>query len=262
MKLVLNIFLSFLFISSAYSQTEGKSYVRKGNKYYQNSDFKSAESYYEKALEKSPNYFKAGFNKGNTIYRQEKYEDAAKHFGNLADAIDNKVEKAYAYHNQGNSFLQIAKVNAEKSNFEGAMGDLKQGINSYKNALRNNHRDNATRYNLAFAQKILKEMDQKNQQQQDQGQDQKQNKDQQQQQNDQQQNQKKDKDQKQDQDQQQQENQNPEQDQQQQQAQPNQMSKEQAKKILDALNLQEKKLQEKINKKKEKGIIIGTQKDW
>ncbi|NNL32894.1 MAG: aerotolerance regulator BatC, partial [Flavobacteriaceae bacterium] len=48
----------------------------------------------------------------------------------------------------------------------------------------------------------------------------------------------------------------------QQQPQPGKLSPQQVKNLLEAMNNQEKKVQEKINAKKTKGTRVETEKDW
>ena len=116
---------------------------------------------------------------------------------------------------------------------------------AYKKSLRNNPKDDETRYNLALAQKLLKD------QQQDQ-----QNQDQQQQQ----QEQKEDK-QDQNKDQQEQDQKDQQQNQQQQQQNKNEMSKENAQQLLNAVMQDEKNVQDKVKKQLQ---IQGKklEKDW
>ncbi|WNH14145.1 hypothetical protein [Thalassobellus suaedae] len=51
-------------------------------------------------------------------------------------------------------------------------------------------------------------------------------------------------------------------DQQQPKPQPGQMSPQQMKNLLEAMNNQEQKVQEKMNAEKMKGVKIQTDKDW
>ena len=137
----------------------------------------------------------------------------------------NKI--AAALHNTGNSLLVDNKI--------------EESIKAYKSSLKANPADNETRYNLAYAQAMLK----KQQQNKDKNKDKKdQNKD-------------KDKD-KQDQKQ-------PQQPKEQQQKQPQQqepkMSKENAQQILDALSQDEKNAQDKAKKQPVRGTK-KAEKDW
>ena len=124
---------------------------------------------------------------------------------------------------------------------------LPQCIEAYKESLRNNPKDDETRYNLALAQKQLKDQqqDQQNQDQQQQQQEQKEDK----------QEQNKDQQEQEQKDQQQQQNQ------QQQQQNKNEMSKENAQQLLNAVMQDEKNVQDKVKKQIQ---IQGKklEKDW
>ncbi len=219
-----------------YAQQEGAD-VRTGNKLYEDGKFTEAEVEYRKGLQKKPTSFEANFNLGNALFRQEKYEEAMKYYGNAAAQTPNdKAKLAAAYHNIGNSLLMGNQVG--------------QSIEAYKQALKNNPADDETRYNLAFAQQMLKQQQQ--QQQQNQQQEQQQQNQQEQQQQEQQ-----------NQDQQDQQNQQDQQDQQQQQPQQQepQLSQENAQQILDALLEDEKDTQEKVKAQKARGTR-NVEKDW
>lgn len=228
MKQLVIILLISLFPAILVAQNERK-HVRSGNKIYQKAikdttkidtaAFARAETEYRKALEKKPTDKYWNFNLADAVYKQNRFDEAAGKFSELAEQMTNPVEKARAYHNLGNSQLMNQKID--------------ESIESYKKALRQNPNDLETKYNLAYAQ-LLKnqQQQQQNQQNQDQNKDQKQ--DQEQQQNQDQQN----KDQNQDQQQQ---------NQQQQQAQ-NKISKDNAEQLLQALQNDEKKIQDKVKK--------------
>jgi len=228
MKQLVIILLISLFPAILVAQNERK-HVRSGNKIYQKAikdttkidtaAFARAETEYRKALEKKPTDKYWNFNLADAVYKQNRFDEAAGKFSELAEQMTNPVEKARAYHNLGNSQLMNQKID--------------ESIESYKKALRQNPTDLETKYNLAYAQ-LLKnqQQQQQNQQNQDQNKDQKQ--DQEQQQNQDQQN----KDQNLDQQQQ---------NQQQQQAQ-NKISKDNAEQLLQALQNDEKKIQDKVKK--------------
>ena len=114
------------------------------------------------------------------------------------------------------------------------MKGYEKAIEAYKESLRNNPNDDETRYNLALAQKMLKDQQQN---QQNQNQDQQNQQNQQEQQQDQQQNQ-------QDQQQQQQEQQ------QQSEQQQNEMSKENAEQLLNSVIAGRADTQDKVKKQR------------
>lgn len=240
------VFLVWLLCGAGalYAQQEGAD-VRAGNKLYEDGKFTEAEVEYRKGLQKKSDSFEANFNLGNALFRQEKYDEAMKYYANAsAQTPADKKKLAAAYHNIGNSLLMSEKV--------------AESIEAYKMALKNNPSDNDTRYNLAFAQQMLKQQQQQQQQNQDQ-QNQQNQQDQQKQQEQQKQEQQQDQQQQNQQDQQQDEQQQEQQ--QQPQAQEPQLSKENAQQILDALLEDEKDTQEKVKKQKARATR-NVEKDW
>jgi alpha-galactosidase/6-phospho-beta-glucosidase family protein len=135
---------------------------------------------------------------------------------------------------------------------------LAQSIDAYKNSLRLDPADNDAKYNLAYAQKMLE----KNQQQQQQ---QQQNKDKQDQPDQDQQNQDQQK-QEQEKEQEQQEQKDEladQQQQQQQQSKPQEISKADAERILEALKNDEKQTLEKLKQAQIKMTrVVKSEKDW
>lgn len=228
------ITLLFLLVAvSAFAQKTDRDYLRSGNKLYNDSLFIKAEVDYRKALELNPKSTDAMFNLANSLLMQQKAKEAMEQFESVSKVEKDKEKLAQIYHNMG-VILQASK-------------QYPQCIEAYKEALRNNPKDDETRYNLALAQKLLKDQ-QQDQQNQDQNQEQKQD----------QQEDKKDqnKDQ-QDQDKKDQQNQ----DQQQQQQNKDEMSKENAQQLLNAVMQDEKNVQDKVKKQLQ---IRGKKldKDW
>ncbi len=246
----IHVFTLLLVISSltAFSQAERK-YIRKGNQAYEEKNFTDSEVNYRKALEKDAGSFEATFNVGDALYKQEKYKEAAEKFASLANQDVSDEKLARAYHNMGNALLKTNK--------------LKESINAYKHALRLNPGDVETKHNLTYALRKLKQQQQKKKQQKQQ------NRQQQQQQDQQKKNEKKQQQDQQDQQgrqQQQQQQQQKEQDrkkqQQPQSGEKQRISKEDAKRLLQALENDEKQLQKKLKKKKAKSVKVKTTKNW
>ena len=210
------ITLLFLLVAggSAFAQKSDRDYLRSGNKLYNDSLFVKAEVDYRKALEVNPKSTDAMFNLGNSLLMQQKAKEAMEQFESASKVEKEKDKLAQIYHNMG-VILQASK-------------QYPQCIEAYKESLRNNPKDNETRYNLALAQKLLKDQ-QQNQQNKDQK-----NQD------------KKD----------QQQNQN-----QQQQQNKDEMSKENAQQLLNAVMQDEKNVQDKVKKQMQ---IRGKKldKDW
>lgn len=218
--------------------------THKGNRLYLDSSFQNAEISYLKALANDSTYYKAHYNLGNTQYRQENFEGAATQYQNaLQNPALTKDERADAYHNLGNAYMKSQ--------------DYQQAVDAYVEALKNRPGRNDSRYNLAYAQKMLqKQQQQQNQQNKDKKNQDKNQQNQQQQQNQNQQDKDKDKNQ--------QQQQNPDNRQQQSpQQQQRQKQKEQdAERILRALENQEKNTLEKIKKEENRGRGVPVEKDW
>ena len=212
-----------------------RDYLRSGNKLYNDSLFIKAEVDYRKALELNPKSTDAMFSLGNALLMQQKAKEAMEQYESVSKIEKDKEKLAQIYHNMG-VILQSSK-------------QLPQCIEAYKESLRNNPKDDETRYNLALAQKQLKDQ-QQNQQ----------NQDQQQQQQEQQQKQEEKQDQNKDQ-QDQKDQQQQDQQQQQQQQNKNEMSKENAQQLLNAVMQDEKNVQDKVKKQLQ---IQGKKldKDW
>ena len=251
------LLLILLLCSTAVSAQKERSMARKGNRFYADSAYTEAEVAYLKALDLNPEFKEAQFNLGNNAIRQQKFEEAIEQFEVLAADAEDKDKASDIYHNIGNAYLgkyQLALQDQQQAQKAGE--DLDKSIEAFKQSLRYRPSDDETRYNLAVAQK-LKEQGPPPQDQQQQQQDQQQQQQDQQQQQEQNQEQQ---EQEQNQDQQQQDQQ---QQQQQQQPQPNQISKEDAEKILNAMMQEEKELQEEQKEKqKAKARSMRVEKDW
>jgi len=245
------LILTIVLLSPAcllFAQQE-KSDINKGNKLYEQQKYKEAEEAYRKSVAKKTETVEGNFNLGDALYKQKQYDKAQEQFNKLG-ASSNKAVASQAYHNLGNSMLESKK--------------LEESIEAYKKALINNPADDQTRYNLAYAQEKLKKQnqDKKNNKDNKNNKDDKNKKDQNKQNQDKKDQDKKDQDKK---NQDQNKNdQNKDQDKKDQQngQQPNKISKEDAQRMLDALNNQEKDTQDKLKNKKLKGVKVHITKDW
>lgn len=226
------ILLMLLTVSAvAFGQKTDRDYLRSGNKLYKDSLFVKAEVDYRKALEVNPKSSAAMYNLGNALLMQQKAQEAMEQYQAASRLEKDKAKLAQIYHNMG-VILQSSKK-------------LPECIEAYKESLRNNPHDNETRYNLALAQKQLKD------QQQNQNQDKQQEQKQDQKQDEQQQNK----------DLQDQDKKDQQQNNQQQQQNQNEMSKENAEQLLNAAMQDEKNVQDKVKKQIQ---IQGKKldKDW
>jgi tetratricopeptide (TPR) repeat protein len=237
-------FLPIFFLNiplSVYAQSEANKNLEKGNTFYKSKKFNDAEVEYRKAIEKNQKGFEGKFNLGDALYKQGKYEDATKIFSELAATAKSKDQQALVQHNLGNSLLKQEKY--------------QESADAFKKSLKALPQDDETRYNLAYALKMIP----KQQQQQKQDQQNKDNKKQDQDKKDQQ---KKDGENKDKENQQADKNDEKSDKKGEQKPQPNQMSEEQAKQMLEALGKNEKEIQDKLKKARIKVVKGKVEKDW
>ncbi len=242
------IILLIVFQAPVLFAQDAKSDIHKGNKLYQQKKYAEAEAAYRKATAKKDQKLESNFNLGDAMYKQKKFDSAGRNFTSIASSSTNPLVKAGAYHNLGNALLANKKYD--------------ESIDAYKKALLNNPNDDETRYNLAYAQEMLKKQQNKNKDNNNQNKN-KNNNNQNKNKNDKDKN-KNDKDKnKQDKDKQNQGGNNQDKSNQQNQPQsPNKVSKDDAQRMLDALNDQEKNTQDKLKNKKLQGVKVPVTKDW
>ncbi|WP_010522963.1 tetratricopeptide repeat protein [Aquimarina agarivorans] len=144
-------------------EKEALQYVFEGNEKLLKGNVLEGEKSYRKAIAKDPNNGKAKYNLGYSYYKTKSFQEAVQRNKQAANLAKTKAEKHIAYHNLGNSYLQMQKPD--------------EAIEAYKNALRNNPMDDETRYNLAVAKQAKKQQDQQNKDQNKDNKDQKNSKD-------------------------------------------------------------------------------------
>jgi tetratricopeptide (TPR) repeat protein len=222
----------------------------KANKEYEEKNYVDAEANYRISNSKFPNRIVAPFNLGNAIYRQNQPAEAKFAYAKALEKTHSKVQKHKVYHNLGNVFMK------EK--------DYSSAVEAYKNALRNKPSDEETRYNYALAKKMLKDnpppKDDKNKEKDkkdDKKNDQKDKKNQDKK-DDPKEGDKDNKENKGDKD----KKDNKPGNQGQPKPIPSGIPKERLENLLDAVNNEEKKIQDKVNAQKVKGKPIQTEKDW
>jgi len=225
-----------------------------GNQSFTQKSYAKAEADYRVTeSKKSPKKAVAGYNLGNSIYRQNQQGEAQIKYIQALESAKTKAEKHKIYHNLGNTFML-------DKNYAAA-------AEAYKNALRNNPLDEETRYNYALAKKNEKENPPKgnNDKNKGGGNDKK----------PQPENNKKDKgDDKKDQDKgndkkddkgenkKDDKGKGDEKEDKKEQPKPSGADKQRIDNILDAVNNAEKKIQDKVNEKKVKARPATNEKDW
>ncbi|GEQ84992.1 hypothetical protein ULMS_05000 [Patiriisocius marinistellae] len=239
--------------------------------------FVRGEGEYRRAISANQKQTTGNYNLGNSYYLKSKNGEAKDRFKKAAKNATTKPERHRAFHNLGNAMMN-------EKDYAGA-------VDAYKNALRNNPTDDESRYNLALAKDMLE----KNPPQGGGGDDNKDNQDQQ----DENKEDKKDQeneDKKEGDDGEDKENEDKgdeedkdkegdkeddkgkpdepkdpkdepkdpkdEQGEQPQQPVPGKLSPQEVKNLLESMNNEEKKVQDKINAQKQKGAKVKSEKDW
>ena len=87
--IILNFFTILTFAQSAHEL------LREGDKSFESLDYTEAEERYRKAIEKKASV-NGEYNLGNSIYKQERFEEAIKHYANAAQLAKNNDAKADA----------------------------------------------------------------------------------------------------------------------------------------------------------------------
>ena len=224
-----------MLVSSYLFAQEDHKNLYNGNEAFKGKKYIASEADYRVSASSDKDVKAASeYNLGNSIYRQNQPGEAKFKFFEASTTAKTKEEKHKAFHNLGNTLML-------EKNYQGA-------VESFKNALRNNPQDEETRYNYALAKKMLKENPPKSGGGKDKNKDQDKDKNKDQDKKDQNENKEK-----QNKDEDKEDKGNP---------QPQGADKQKIENILEAVNNAEKKIQEKVNARKEKGVRIQTDKDW
>ncbi len=256
-KVTILLLLSFLRLES-YCQ-EKDIYLSKGNAEFSKKNYVDAEANYRISGSKLPKKATASYNLGNSIYRINQPAEAGVAYAKAIEKAKTRTDKHQIFHNIGNVCMKIK--------------DYTNAVNAYKEALRNNPADEESRYNFALAKKMLKENPPKKDDKKDKDKKDKDKKDKDKKDKDKKDQEKKDQEKK-------DENKDGDKDKKdpkegdgkdkkedkgdngQPKPTPGGISKERLQNLLDAVNNEEKKVQDKVNKNKIKGKAVKTEKDW
>ena len=221
-------------------QMKERGLVRRGNREFRREHFEKSVDSYQRALQHDSTCFEAKYDLASALYRTERYDKAEKTLLSIVnDTTRTELERGEVAYNLGNTQFAQQKY--------------KEALSSYRQAMRCNPNDEDAKFNYAFTKRLIQQQEQQQQQQnQDQNQDQnKDNKDNQQdnqnQQNEQNQQQPQNEEGK---DEQQEGGQRPE----------GAMTPEQQEALLQAIQAEEDKTQDKLKEKK--GVLIRGSKNW
>ena len=283
--ILLCVVMSLFVVDATAQRMPERGLVRKGNRLFAKERYEHSSNAYREALQHDSTSFEARYDLANalirmamadtTAYANPEGSAAKMSSGNLqqaeallqaaaADSLQTAENRAEAYYNLGNAQFVQQK--------------LQDALQSYRRSLVLNPDDMEAKYNYALTKKLLEQNQQNDQNQQNNDQNQNQNQDQNQNQN---QNQpqggddNKDKNDQNDDNQDQNQDQNKDnqqgggdenEDKKEQPQQPKQppkrgMSEEQQQQLLNAIQAQEDKTQDKLDEKA-KGVIIKGKKNW
>ena len=200
-----------------------------GNVEFIDKNLIQAESFYRKAISKDSLNNIASYNMANSFYKSGFNKEAINEYKSSIVKAKSKEDLHKSFHNLGDAFMKNK--------------DYQNAVNAFKKALLNKPSDDETRYNYALAKELLKN-EQKNKKKDDKNKDK--NKD----------------DKKKDEKKEDKNGDKKKDEKKENKPKPNQISPEQLKNLLKAMNNEEKKVQEKVNKNKIKGKPVKNKKDW
>ena len=235
--------------------------LREGNRNYKTEKYDQAEVNYRRALVNDSIDYRGQYNLASSLYRQEKYDEAAMHYAQALAAPDiDDSRRAKALHGAGNSMVKAGLENEQQG-----MQYFQQAVKAYQDALKLDPKNDDTRYNLAYARRLLQQAQQQQQQQgggSDQKNDDQQQNQQQQQGDNQQQNDQQQQNQQQQGKQQDQQQQQGKEQRQQQQAKPQEQRKQDAERMLEAVKNNERQTLKEQARKEQVSTNRHTDKDW
>lgn len=138
----------FCFYALITSAQNDRQFIREGNRLFNKQQYDKAEIQYRKASEHNPSNPQAAYNLGCALMMQNKDSAAIVQYQKATKLESNKYRLASIFHNIG-VICQNHKM----------YGDA---IKAYEQSLRNNPKDNETRYNLALCKKMQKDNNKKN----------------------------------------------------------------------------------------------------
>ncbi|MDR0940864.1 MAG: tetratricopeptide repeat protein, partial [Bacteroidales bacterium] len=122
------------------AQTEIRSYIEKGNAFYEQGEFRNAAVTFKHAAQLNPNSFDAWYNFGAALYKSEKYILSSDAFQRALELTTDSALQQRTLYNLGNAFLKNE--------------DFDDAIAAYKRALYLNPNDNDARYNISYAMRM------------------------------------------------------------------------------------------------------------
>ena len=146
MRKISYIILLFLCIKINSQSTtidkESNNLTLDGNIEFSEKNLIEAEALYRKSISKDSTNIAASYNLANSFYNKELNQEALNQYRSSIKKAKDKTTLHKSFHNLGNLFMKNK--------------DYQNAVNSFKNALLNNPKDDETRYNYVLAKELLK----------------------------------------------------------------------------------------------------------
>ena len=142
MHRLLTILFLFAALTASAQRMPERREVRRGNRLYNRGDYTTSVERYARALLYDPGSFEAAYNLGNALYKSEWFDKAEEMMTRAAaDSLRTDADRAEAFYNLGNAQFQQQKY--------------KEALESYRRSLLLNPDDMEAKYNYAYTKKLL-----------------------------------------------------------------------------------------------------------
>ncbi len=145
-RLFLTFVLTFLCFEIFSAQKSYNILMNEGNQLFEKNKYEAAASKYLETVKQNKNDFAAHYNLANALYKSKKYEEAKAEYEKANQLSKTLSDKASALHNLGNTYMQ--------------MNQPEKAAEFYKQSLKQEPRNEATRKNYEIAKLKQKEKEQ------------------------------------------------------------------------------------------------------
>ena len=132
--------------------------ARDGNANYKGNLYSEAEIQYRKSLSDNKSFDEAKFNLSNSLFKQGRYSESLDLLNDIVKTTNDSIFQSEVYYNMGNNYMMMADNNTQDPNLINE--SLNDAINSYKNCLTINPSDEQARHNLSKALRRLQKQEQ------------------------------------------------------------------------------------------------------
>lgn len=115
------------------TEKKQRAIIDEGNAFYEEAKYDSAQARYEQAAKLNASSTASKFNKGDVYYQRGEYDKAIEEFNAAASLTGNKEVKAKAYHNIGNSYMKTNKYKEAVDAYKNALRNNPNDIDTRYN---------------------------------------------------------------------------------------------------------------------------------